>query len=414
MSSFRIPKGTRDLFPPEIDRWLFLEQKIREYYSRFLYQEVRTPIFEHSELFMRGIGDETEVVSKEMYRFRDKAGRDLTLRPENTASLVRAAVENNFMEHLYPPRFYYIGPMFRYDKPQKGRFRQFHQFGVEILGDPTPQADAELIYTSVEFLREIGIDGLTLLVNSVGCRECRPGYLRELRAAAGQADLCDECRGRVAGNCLRIFDCKEEKCRRTVRDLPKILDFLCEDCRRHFDQMKDTLDQYQVPFRIDPTLVRGLDYYTKTAFEIISGQLGAQDALLGGGRYDDLFRELGGPDLPAVGFAAGMERIILHLADFSPPKRKKTMVIYQQPECLNHAIRVARRFWEAGHAALVEYAAQKFKKQFQRANRIEADFAVIIGPEEIRTGELSIKNLKTREQESIKEKDLTKWQKQNL
>jgi histidyl-tRNA synthetase len=304
--------------------------------------------------------------------------------------------------------------MFRYDKPQKGRFRQFHQFGVEILADPSPRADAELIYSAMGFLRMLKIPKLSLLINSVGCSACRSPYLEKLRDAARKADLCEECRDRVDGNCLRIFDCKQEKCRQTVKTLPAITDFLCEDCRNHFSVVRETLQQYDVEFTLDPTLVRGLDYYTKTAFEIVSEQLGAQDALLGGGRYDNLIRELGGADLPAVGFAAGMERIILTLEEVPDLRVKKTMVIYQQPEFLTAAIRVARRFWENGYAALVEYTATKFKKQFQRADRLEADYAVIIGSREVEEHTLSIKDFTTRKQETIKDKDLEKWQRTHL
>lgn len=414
MTDIKLPKGTKDLFPKEIEKWHFLEDKIKEFYSRFMYQEVRTPIFEHSELFSRGIGSETEVVSKEMYTFEDKAKRSLTLRPENTASLVRAAIEHNFIEEIYPLRFYYIGPMFRYDKPQKGRYRQFHQFGVEILADDSAQADAELIFSANKFLDEIGIKGLKLLINSVGCKKCRPAYLKALRKVAKKAELCNDCKGKAEKNPLRIFDCKQQNCKKSTEKFPRMLDSLCEECTTHFDLVKETLDGFGIKYTIDTTLVRGLDYYTKTAFEIVSEELGAQDALLGGGRYDGLFKELGGPDIAAVGFAAGMERIILNLSDYHKPKIKKTIIIYQQPQFIKEAIKIAQKFWENGYGAFVEYSQKKMKKQFQRANKLGADFAVILGEDEVKNNHLTIKDMKSREQKTIQTRDLQKWQKEYL
>jgi histidyl-tRNA synthetase len=416
MKKIKVPKGTKDIFPPEIDRWHFLEAKIRDFYARFNYQEVRTPIFEHSELFLRGIGDGTEVVSKEMYTFEDKGKRSLTLRPENTASVVRAAIENNFFDNLFPLRFYYIGPMFRYDKPQKGRYRQFHQFGVEIFADQSAEVDAELIFSALRFLNEIGIVQVKLLINSVGCMNCRPDYLSLLYESAKdhESELCSDCRNKLESNTLRIFDCKQDQCKRVSKVLPSITDHLCGECENHFKDLKTGLDNLGVSYIIDPGLVRGLDYYTKTAFEIVSQTLGAQDAILGGGRYNNLISELGGPDLPGVGFAAGMERILLHMKEQSDLNISRVFIASMHREFLAYAQKTAKEFWLKGYTAFVDYSAGKIGKQFKRAEKLGAGFIIIIGEDEVKNRTLTVKNMLTREQTIINYRDIGKWQKENL
>ena len=415
MSEIKAPKGTRDIFPPEIHRWHYLENAIHAYYGRFLYQEIRTPVFEHSELFTRGIGSETEVVQKEMYTFKDKSNRSLTLRPENTASVVRAAIENNLFETLSPLRFYYIGPMFRYDKPQKGRYRQFQQFGIEVFADDSPQVDAEVIFAAVDFLKKLGIEQVQLDLNSVGCPKCRPAYLQELRKAARAENgrLCEDCRRKIDGNPLRIFDCKQPACVEVSRRFPLIGDHLCAECREHFASVREALSWMAVPFRLEPRLVRGLDYYTKTAFEVTSGQLGAQNALLGGGRYNDLIRELGGPDMAGIGFAAGMERIILHLEHLEVPRAKTLFVAYHDPRWLAHAVQLAQVLREEGYPVYLDYQGKNLKKQFKKADRIAAAFTLVLAEDEVQSASVSVKNMASQEQIKIPLKELIEWLKKN-
>jgi histidyl-tRNA synthetase len=415
MNEINAPKGTRDIFAPEIYKWQHLEAAIHSYYKKFLYQEIRTPIFEHSELFSRGIGSETEVVQKEMYTFTDKADRSLTLRPENTASVVRAAIENNLFETMAPLRFYYIGPMFRYDKPQKGRYRQFHQFGVEVFSDDSPQVDAEVIFSAVDFLKKLGIAEIQLELNSVGCPQCRPAHLQLLRdaARAEESRLCTDCQRKIDGNALRIFDCKQPACAEVTGHLPLISDHLCADCRDNFVAVRETLSWMNVPFQLNPRLVRGLDYYTKTAFEVTSGQLGAQNALLGGGRYNNLIKELGGPDMAGIGFAAGMERIILHLENLKFPMAKTIFVAYGDPQWLPNAVQLAQVLREEGYPVYLDYQGKNLKKQFKKADKVAAAYTLVLAEEEIRSDSVSIKNMVTKEQVKISLKDLNEWLKKN-
>lgn len=405
------PKGTKDLFQPEILKWQFLEARIRQFFSRFLYQEIRTPIFEHSELFHKGTGSETEVVQKEMYTFRDKADRSITLRPENTPSVVRAIMENNLLTEIFPVRFFYIGPMFRYDKPQKGRFRQFHQFGIEIFGDASAEADAELIFSAYGFLKDIKIEHIEIHVNSVGCPQCRPGFLQILKAAAQKREhqLCPDCQRKISTNPLRIFDCKQTQCIDISNDFPKITDHLCQQCHRHFTDVRSTLSAFAVPHTLNPRLVRGLDYYTRTVFEITSGKLGAQDALLGGGRYDNLFQELGGKDIPATGFAAGMERIILHLDQIPEIPNRTVFIAYQNSTLKTEAIKLSAWLREQDLAVYMDYGDQNIKKQFKKSARLAAAYTFILGEDEMATQSVSIKNMETGEQIQIKREELETW-----
>jgi len=415
MNEIKAPKGTRDIFTPEIQKWQYLENAIHSYFKKFLYQEIRTPIFEHSELFSRGIGSETEVVQKEMYTFTDKSDRSLTLRPENTASVVRAAIENNLFETVAPLRFYYIGPMFRYDKPQKGRYRQFQQFGVEVFADDSPQVDAEVIFSAVDFLHKLAIHDIKLELNSVGCPQCRPGYLQILRAAArdDEKNLCLDCQRKIEGNPLRIFDCKLPACAETAGRLPLISDHLCADCRDHFAAVRETLSWMNIPFQLNTRLVRGLDYYTKTAFEVTSGQLGAQNALLGGGRYNNLIKELGGPDMAGIGFAAGMERIVLHLEHLELPKPKIIFVAYGDAQWLAHAIQLAEVLREEGYPVYLDYQSKNLKKQFKKADKVGAAFTLVLAEDEVKTASVSVKNMTSQEQIKISLKDLNAWLKKN-
>jgi len=412
-----MPKGTKDIFYPEIYKWQMVEEHIRSFFSRFMYKEIRTPIFEHTELFARGIGGETEVVQKEMYTFTDRAGRSLTLRPENTASVVRAAIENKLLNDMFPLRFFYIGPMFRYEKPQKGRYRQFHQMGIEVFGDDSPGVDAEVIYSAYKFLELLGIKKMNLQINSVGCRkdECRPAFLKKLESEAEKHkdQLCADCQRKVHTNPLRIFDCKNPTCIEISDSFPMINQYLCDECQSHFQQLQESLKTLETDFKVESRMVRGLDYYTRSAFEITSGQLGAQNAILGGGRYDDLIKELGGPEIPATGFAAGMERIILHL-EAPPEKDKVILVAYQNQSLERHAVKLNKTLWEKGVNAYINYNSKNMKKQFKKGDRIDADFAFILGEEEVQKNTISIKNMASQEQFSIKNEELEQWLKNNL
>jgi histidyl-tRNA synthetase len=306
--------------------------------------------------------------------------------------------------------------MFRYDRPQKGRYRQFHQFGIEVFGDDSPQVDAEVIYAAVDFLRQLPIHDVQLHLNSVGCRSCRPGYLRQLQDAArlNLASLCEDCRYRAEANPLRIFDCKHEACVAITQSFPRITDFLCPSCQDHFRRVQESLAHFGVSYDINSRLVRGLDYYTKTAFEITSGQLGAQNALLGGGRYNDLTAELGGPDVPGIGFAAGMERIILHLQDIPAERAAVLFLAFQNEALLAQAIALARRLWQEGYAVLLDYQAGNFKKQLKRADRAQAQYTLILGEEEMANKAIALKNMKTQEQILIQQAELIPWLKKNL
>ena len=298
------PRGTKDILPDKSSYWQYVEQMVREICDLYVYQEIRTPVFEHTELFLRGIGETTDIVEKEMYTFSDKSNRSLTLRPENTASVARAFLESKLYAEHQPVKVYYVGPMFRYDKPQAGRYRQFHQFGIEAIGAPDALIDAEVILLAVQFLRNLGLNELRLFINSVGCPACRPIYRERLQSflAEKRAELCVDCRSRYDRNPMRILDCKNEECNRLTTGAPQLSEYLCEDCARHFSQLQQYLTAVEVEYTINTRLVRGLDYYTKTAFEIQYAPLGVQSAVCGGGRYDGLVAEIGGQAAPGIGF----------------------------------------------------------------------------------------------------------------
>ena len=313
---FAAPRGTQDILPEDVRRWQWLEETFRRLCAVYGYGEIRTPVFEATELFTRSVGEETDIVSKQMYTFKSRGGDSLTLRPEGTAPAVRAAIQHNLLGQGGVVKLYYAGPIFRYEKPQKGRYRQFHQVGVEAFGSPGPQLDAEMLAFARDLLAAVGITNVSLELNSVGCPQCRPRYRDALRnaLAGARSELCPDCTRRYEANPLRILDCKVERCRELSADVPVILDVLCDDCKAHLQGVEHGLQALDVPYTINPHIVRGLDYYTRTAFEFIAGGLGAQDTVLAGGRYDGLVEELGGPPTPAIGFAAGMERLLLAAA----------------------------------------------------------------------------------------------------
>ncbi len=398
------PKGTKDILPANIINWYYLENAIRRICAAYGYKEIRTPMFEHTELFKRGIGDTTDIVEKEMYTFNDLAGRSITLRPENTAAAVRAFIENKLYADNPLVKLFYIGPMFRYDTPQAGRFRQFHQFGAEAIGLPGPDVDAEIIMLAVQFLRELGLKKLKILLNSVGCPKCRPGYRKRLQEHLREnfGQLCEDCRSRFDRNPMRILDCKEEKCRQAAVGAPALQECLCDECAEHFAGLQKYLQAVGLAFELDNTLVRGLDYYTKTAFEIQCDLLGAQSAVCGGGRYDGLVEEVGGDPTPGIGFAIGMERVLILLENqgLLPPQEEKLSVFVAHAGQGTNlaAFKLLTELRSFGVAAEMDFSGRGMKSQFKLANRLNAQYVLVMGENELKKGVCALKNMQTGEQ----------------
>lgn len=389
--------GTRDLLPDEVARWQFVEERARQLFARYSFREIRTPMFEATELFARGIGADTDIVGKEMYTFRDQSGKSLTLRPENTAPVVRAYAQHAMNRGAGITKLYYIGPMFRHEKKQKGRWRQFSQIGVEVLGSDHPAIEAEVIEMILYFLQTLKIE-CQLLVNSVGCNHCRPLYVDLLRHELVEQipRLCEDCRRRMETNPLRVLDCKVESCQPVIDQLPTITDHLCEDCRAHFDRFKAYLDALNIPYRVAPRLVRGLDYYVQTAFEIVSGELGSQNALVGGGRYDGLSEVLGGPPLKGFGFAMGLDRLVMLLPEELSAQwtwRPDIFLAYLGEAAFDHAFTVARTLRHEGWSCYLEFATGSLKSQLRLANKLQARHVLIIGEEELAKGKYQLKRL---------------------
>jgi histidyl-tRNA synthetase len=392
-------KGTRDILPKEARKWQRVEAKAKGIFELYGYREIRTPIFEATELFEKGTGQTSDIVTKEMYTFVDKGGRSLTLRPEYTPSIARSIIENSLHLQPQPLRFYFIGPMFRYDKPQKGRYRQFHQIDIEVFGEKDPAIDAEIVEMADFLCDSLGIEDKIILVNSVGCRECRPSYHKDLKDAAGKQreKLCSDCQRKIDTNPLRIFDCKIQSCQAIAQDFPKITDYLCPACDEHFRQFYSYLDLYGIEYRKEPLLVRGLDYYTKTTFEIISSRLGAQDSILGGGRYDDMMKDFGGPDICGTGFAVGMERLL----SLVPSEEKPDIFVYfvtMGEEARKAGMELARAIRKSGVECLIEYKNRSLRNQMTRADKLGATWALIIGEEEVKTKKYQLKTMETGEQ----------------
>ena len=401
------PRGTKDILPEQVGNWLWLENKIRELCKVYGYEEIRTPTFEHTELFQRGIGEGTDVVDKEMYTFTDRGDRSITLRPENTASVVRAYLQNKLYANAGLVKLFYIGSMFRYDRPQAGRLREFHQFGVEALGEKNPAVDAEIILLAWDFLKSLGLNDLKLKINTVGCPACRPVYRKKLTEyfTENVDELCGDCRRRLEKNPLRILDCKIDGGKEIMEDAPKIETCLCDECREHFNAVKKFLTAAGVDFEIDARLVRGLDYYTKTAFEIQYTPLGAQSAVAGGGRYDGLIKEIGGDDTPAVGFAAGLERILLalELQKLLPEQNKKiaAFVVASGAAAELYAFKLLTDLRRKDISAAMDFAKKSMKAQMKAAAKSGAKFALIIGEDEVANSTVTIKNLETSAQVNV-------------
>ncbi len=396
-------RGTRDILPGESERWQRAEQVIREVCARYGYREIRTPVIEREELFAKGTGETTDIVQKEMYAFEDKGGERVTLRPEATPSMVRAFVEHALEQHLPTVKLFSLGPMFRYERPQKGRYRQFHQLDVEVFGITAAALDAEVIEMAAALVRALGIEDAELVVNSVGCQGCRPGFNQALLDALGGRlpALCGDCRRRAATNPLRIFDCKVPACQPLVDALPHSTDHLCDGCREHFAATTSQLAALGLDYRVSHRLVRGLDYYTRTTFEVLSGQLGAQNALLGGGRYDGLVRKLGGPDRSGIGFAAGLERLVLAMPEGAAGGVPDAFVVALGDAARQPAHVLARDLRHAGLTALVDYDARSLRAQMKRADRSGARRVLILGDDELARGEVTVKDMASGDQATV-------------
>lgn len=407
------PRGTNDILPADVGRWQALEAVIRRLCRDFGYREIRTPLFEHTELFTRAAGEATDVVRKEMYTFLDRGDRSLTLRPEGTAPVVRAYLENKLYGEPQPVKLYYLSaPMFRYERPQSGRYRQHHQFGAEVFGSQDPALDAELISMPLELLRRLGVDGLRVKLNSLGCPQCRPAYREQLKAyyRPRLADVCADCRERFATNPLRLLDCKVPGCRAIRDGAPRMIDHLCGECADHFATLQAHLAALAIPFEIDARLVRGFDYYTKTVFEIVNDRLGAQDAVGGGGRYDGLVEELGGKPTPAAGFGFGMERLLLTLntlgITLGEAEPLSVFIATADPSVRQNALTLLHRLRREGIAADMDYAGRSLKSQLRFADRYPARFVAVIGEEEIAAGTVTLRDLRTGEQETCPQAEL--------
>lgn len=403
-----IPKGTKDMLPEEAYKWHYVENTAREVASLYGFKEIRTPIFEHTELFLRGVGETTDIVTKEMYTFEDKGNRSITLKPEGTAGVVRSYIENALDQVVLPMKAYYISPIFRYERPQNGRLREHHQFGVEMFGAEGPEADGEIISLANTLLKKVGLTQIRLYINSIGCPECRKNYNKALMDYIGSNldKMCNQCKERFNKNPLRILDCKEEGCKAITANAPKVTDYLCEDCKAHFEGVKKNLDARGIEYEVNPQIVRGLDYYTRTVFEFVSTDIGAQGTVCGGGRYNGLVSQLGGKDTPAVGFGCGLERLILVLENTNSLKaEKETSKIYIAPMGDNakaNAIQIVDNLRSCGIKAETDLMNRSVKAQMKYANKIGVEYVVVLGDSELESGVVEIKDMANSSSDQIK------------
>jgi histidyl-tRNA synthetase len=401
----QLVKGFHDILPDQAAKWSFLIQTARSVLERYGFREIITPVMERTELFVRGIGEVTDIVEKEMYTFEDKGGDSLSLRPEATAGVLRSVVEHSLLHWEPALKVYTIGPMFRRERPSKGRFRQFFQINAEILGDDSPETDAEIISCAYRLMNEIGATDLVMEINSVGCVNCRPVYREQLRTyfADFLDDLCPDCRRRYDANPLRILDCKVPRCVEISKNAPLILDSLDQSCADHFKQVQDTLNLLNVPFRNEPKMVRGLDYYTRTAFEIVHEELGRSKAVGGGGRYDRLIQELGGPDVSGIGFAIGVERLAMGLPDDDPRFARKIdfYIAALGDKARPEAIKISDKLRTAGFSVEMRHSAMSLKSQMKTANKLGAEKVIMIGDQELENSVVTLRDMKTKAQETI-------------
>lgn len=415
-----IPKGTKDVLPSDAYKWHFVENCARRIAALYNLKEIRTPVFEHTELFLRGVGDTTDIVNKEMYTFNDKGGRSITLKPEGTAGVVRSFIENGLAGGVLPLKMYYLTPVFRYERPQAGRLREHHQFGVEIFGGKGAETDAEVILLARDYIAALGVENAELNLNSIGCRHCRPKFNEALREYLRPhlSEMCPTCNARFEKNPLRILDCKEEACSKINAGAPRTVDHLCDECRGHFEKLKSILDACGVKYTINPKLVRGLDYYSKTVFEFISTDIGAQGTVLGGGRYDTLIENLGGPSVPAVGFGSGIERMLLVLENTGRKiPEEKPLGVYAaglDEEGRKAAFALAARLRKEGISAEFDHADRSVKAQFKYAGKAGAQYVVVIGSDELESGAYTIKNMSDGSSESVRAEDAAAYLKDRL
>lgn len=405
------PKGTEDLLPQDSYKWQYLEKKFKETADLYNFKEIRVPTFEHTELFERGVGDTTDVVEKQMYTFNDKGGRSVTLRPEGTASVVRSFLQNSLYALPMPMKMFYNIACFRYENKQKGRLREFHQFGVEAFGAANATMDAEVLSLALTFLDSVGLKDLSVNINSIGCPECRKAYSDALKEylQPHYDELCDTCKNRYARNPLRILDCKSEICQDKVKNAPSLLDYICDDCREHFEQFKACLDGMGVNYTIDPGIVRGLDYYTKTVFEIISGEF----TVCGGGRYDGLVEELGGKPTPAIGFGLGIERLLLRLeangTEIPKPENVKLYIAPLGEKAVTAAQKIVFDLRRCGISADTDHLGRALRASMKYADKLGANYTVVLGDNEIETGDINVKNMATGEQSAVKIDNLAEF-----
>lgn len=401
------PRGTKDVLPQDSYRWQYVEKKMREAAATAGFREVRTPVFEHTELFLRGVGDTTDIVQKEMYTFKDKGDRSITLKPEGTAGVVRALLESSLYADALPCKMYYLNaPIFRYEAPQSGRLREHHQFGLECVGAKDASADAELILLAYRLLSGLGVKNLSVKINSIGCPNCRPKYHAELKSFLGERvqNMCADCKSRFERNPLRVLDCKQPHCQELVKDAPSMLDLLCDECKAHFAQLQAYLTAANIPYAIDSRIVRGLDYYTKTVFELITTTENGSLTVCGGGRYDNLVQQLGGPSLSAVGFGMGIERVLMLLEgegiELPKPDLYDVFVTYMGEHQVE-AFSLVQRLREVGLKADMDHTGRSLKAQFKYANKVSALLTATLGDDEVASGVVKVKNMGTKEEKTI-------------
>ena len=415
------PKGTKDLLPQDAYRFQAVEAVEKRIAERAGYREIRTPVFEHTELFLRGVGDTTDIVQKEMYTFTDKGDRSITLKPEGTAGAVRALVEHSLYAGPLPVKMYYVNnPIFRYEAPQSGRLREHHQFGCECFGAAEPSCDAELISIAVDVLKGLGLDHLVVNINSIGCPECRRVYHEKLRAFLSQRldKLCETCRGRFEKNPLRILDCKVESCQKQLEGAPSILDCLCDECAAHFEGLKANLDALEIPYSVDPRIVRGLDYYTRTVFEIARQTENGTQAVCGGGRYDGLVEQIGGPKLPAMGFGMGVERVLMLLEqsgiEIPEPRHYDVYVAALGAQARIPALKLTTDLRRAGVKTETDHAGRSLKAQFKHADKVGAPYILIVGGDELARGTVRLRNMQTKEETEIPLENAVEYMKERI
>lgn len=416
----KAPRGTHDILPSESYRWHAVEDQIKKICLEFGYKEIRTPMFESTELFERGVGDTTDVVQKEMYTFLDKGGRSITLKPEGTSPIVRSFVENSIYANPQPTKLYYLYPCFRYEKPQAGRLREFHQFGIEVFGSNAPSIDAEVISLANTLLTRLGVSGVELNINSIGCPTCRKAYNEKLKDyfRPHLDELCETCRERFEKNPLRILDCKSAECKKIYNDAPMLIDHICDECNEHFEALKKYLEIMEIPYKVDATIVRGLDYYTKTVFEFVSKNEGSEGTICGGGRYDGLVAEIGGPEMAGVGFGMGLERLLLVLESIGKiPENNECPDIFIANIGENADLFVQKLIYDLrknGIAAERDYLQRSVKAQMKFANKIDAKFSAVIGDDDIQNGKINVKNMATGESVEVDFSDLPEFLKNSM